>query len=319
MQRTSWLLGANRNVTELNLRDKTYVACQNMLFNVTGYEHPKGYVYGSLKYIDRKKWTCGYTAAVSFLTNEHPQFVSGQFIQIPRTAITKTFCPRERWAKLVAAPAHNLAPLHAEAIDLATALSDILRIPFSDFGITDSLLWGEGHAQSDIDLVVFGQGFTQRILQNGNDVYQHGSFSRPDPAVMTAPYSFSIPNWPSLLARKLHMGAFRGRLFSLRVVLTDEDLAKNGPEAITRISDGDDSSIEFEVANTDRSLCFPAVYRNAAGDELVDYSVVYEGVFRPGDIITANCSVETLSRTNGEVSNRFTIADNCQFVGGTNC
>jgi len=292
----------------MTLRDKTYVKLANgLLLNVTGYQHPPGFVYASLKYVDGKKWTGGYHRAKEFLRESHPDLV-GDYIRVPVNRIERTFDPQARWSDLRRRQPDS--PLLAEALELGQRLRTILHIPDStsddvdsEFGITDSLLWSEGHAESDIDLVVIGRTNANRLMRHADSIYQHAYFERPDPVRMTAPYGLAVDDWPRILSRKLHMGSYKGRLFSIRVILSEsesESLSKSEP------SSDDPSRIQFRVHDIEDSLIFPAIYRNATGDELVDYSVVYEGVFRISDVVECDCHRETIENSS---LNRFVIAD----------
>ena len=307
-------------------RDKTYLRTNNdMLFNVTGYRHPKDHVYASLKYVGGAKWTHGYAAAKVFLAAEHPTFVD-QYIRVPREEIQEAYCPQLRWTQLK--NAKSLSPLHREALDLGTQLREILQIPESrngdldtEFGITDSLLWGDGHAASDIDLVVIGITNARRILELGSSICDNPGFARPDPSIMTAPYGMTISEWPLLLSRKLHMGCYRGRLFSLRCVPSLEDLETQPVELPVHFTDDPRPTeqvhvVNFEIDDASESLCFPAVYRDRRRNELVDYSVVYEGVFRKGDVVRCACYQEEIAFFNSarRVS-RHIIQGACQLTG----
>lgn len=292
------------------LRDKTYVRTDHgMLFNVTGYEHLPNFVFASLKYIHGKKWTHGYNAAKRFLEQKHPQFVD-EYIGVPLDRICTVFTPQSRWAEMQTT--QKLSALHQEALTLGRQLSSILRIPLSEFGITDSLLWGGGHVDSDIDLVVMGLKNAERVLRCGHTIYEHPGFERPSPSRMKAPYSLDVANWPELLSRKLHMGCYQNRLFSLRAVLNDDELPKQPIEAPGYSATTWNEVIQFEIADASRSLLFPSTYRNALGNELVDYSVVYEGVFRAGEAVRCRVSRETLP---GTQCVRYTVLDTCELVG----
>ncbi|MEM7315706.1 MAG: hypothetical protein AAF497_21420 [Planctomycetota bacterium] len=176
---------------------------------------------------------------------------------------------------------------HQLAVDLASELSSILEIPLTEFSITDSLLWGEGHDESDIDLLVDGQQNATRLIERRYQIYEQVDFARPNPEVMTSPYGITVADWPSLLNRKLHMGEFRGRLFSLRAIRPANASSVYQPRSSTSVD-----SIEFTVADVEQSLFFPAIYLNDQGDQLVDYSVVYEGVFRVGETVKCRAFVE---------------------------
>lgn len=288
------------------LRDKTYVRIDNgMLFNVTGDEHPPHGVFASLKYVAGEKWVAGYRAATQFLLSKEPSFIDANgFVCIPIGRIKTTYDPFSRWSEIQAA--RNVSRLHREARDLASQLQEIMGV--DDFGITDSLLWGEGHDQSDIDLLVRGRDNAKRLQRNVELLYEHFSFERPAPQRLAAPYGQSVDDWPRVLDRKLHMGCFRGRLFSLRVVLHKEEI--EGPHTWSVVAPS--VTVDFTVFESVDALLFPAIYRNAMGDELVDYSVVYEGVFREGDVI--RCICEHLQvHTPNRVRNRFVLKHVIQF------
>lgn len=292
-------------------RDKTYVRMDNdMLFNVTGYEHPPGQVFASLKYAGGEKWTRGYEAAKQWLSSEEPDFV-GEFISIPIERIVQVYHPQFRWAELLRG--ENVSPLHREALELGNRLREILQLPISlesdhdtEFGITDSLLWGEGGPNSDIDLVVIGRENGDRLQKRAEHIYSHRDFARPDSNEMKAPYGLSVDDWPRILSRKLHMGSFRDRLFSVRVVLRDDEVNRR---PILDEPVGGSIELDFLVDDRRDSLLFPAVYLNEQGDELVDYSVVYEGVFRAGDLVHCECSqmIRTGAVGSKRPRNRFVL------------
>ena len=283
-------------------RDKMYVRTKNgLLFNVTGYRHPTTHVFASLKYVGDEKWKHGYAAAKQYLQHHHPEFVD-EFIVVPHDQIDEVFDPQRRWLQLRRdSRSKSLEPLLSEAVELGTLIRDELQIPLSsvadrdsEFGITDSLLWGGGHAESDIDLVVVGRDNARRLQLHMPNILERDGFERPDPTVMTAPYGLSVDIWPWLLTRKAHMGSFRGRLFSIRGMLSTAEVRVLPAER--NVDQGPVQRVEFEVDDVSDSIFFPSIYRNGAGDELVDYSVVYEGAFREGDVVRCDAVRETVRR-----------------------
>lgn len=275
------------------LLDKMYVrTVDGMLFNVTGYEHPPNSYYASLKYVDESKWTNGYEAAMNWLSCHHPEYVDN-YITVPRDRISEVFDPRLRWLELTSrAQKQALGQLHREAIQLGNRIADHLRLETDandqcmGMGITDSLLWGDGHDASDIDLVVIGRKNIARLMQGMHSMYALQGFDRPAPNNMQAPYGHDVPEWPSILDRKFHMGSYQGRLFSVRGMLSQaEAAARLAKHSARTVHHSEPTTVTFEIVAAEESLLFPAIYRNPAGDELIDYSVVYEGVFRPGDVV----------------------------------
>lgn len=289
------------------LRDKSYICLDNgMMFNVTGYEHPVDSVFASLKYVAGKKWTASYGKARQFLLSEDPSLVNDDgYVCIPRSRIRISYDPFERWRELELAS--DIGSLHRQALELGQQLQQLLGV--HDLGVTDSLLWGEGNVQSDIDLVVRGRDNTQLINENVHALFANADFSRPDPHRMKAPFGNVVDDWPRVLSRKPHMGSFRDRLFSLRVVLHDHEI--ESPSAWRSVAT--ERAIHFCVAENAGALLFPAVYQDQQGVELVDYSVVYEGVFQVGDVV--HCVCEHLETTDSVAPkrDRFILQDVIHF------
>ncbi len=307
-------------------RDKTYVLTrqangEELLFNVTGNRHPDGFVYASLKYVNGDKWTQGYAAARQFLAGSYPQFTD-EYIRVPTTEITDVFHPQARWLEIERGVANS--DLHQEARELGRCIRHVLDIPptsstefDSEFGVTDSLLWGDGHAKSDIDLVVVGRENAARLVARAKRLYYTVDFQRPDPHVMTEPYGMQIPEWPWLLDRKQHMGQWRGRLFSLRVMPDLQEFATQPSEEPIEGGPTDPIEIEFRIDDDLESLYFPSTYRDDRGNELVDYSVVYEGVFRKGEVVRCRVQPQRVSYSSGEQIDRFIIDGPCRLASVT--
>ena len=294
------------------IRDKFYLQATNgWLFNVTGYEHPSDRYYASLKYVDGKKWKRGYRAARDFLLDKEVPFVDDDgYICVPEEEIDRVFDPFARWQEM--RDDTDCSDLHVEALQLADRVAAVMGIDSTAFGITDSLLWGEGHVASDLDLVVLGRENAERLSDRLPLLYQQADFTRPDPEVVRSPYGTSIAGWPEILRKKWHMGCFRGRPFSLRVVWREEEVPP-GRDWEHR----GQATIVFRVDDARDAFVFPAVYYNSAGDELVDYSVVYEGVFRPGDVVTCRCEHLTGARA-GDSSpvNRYVLQEVVEAMCG---
>lgn len=105
------------------------------------------------------------------------------------------------------------------------------------------------------------------------------------------------------------MGVFQDRLFSLRVVLAETELVAFTSTEASEAASRHVQRLDFRIADVRQSLCFPAVYRDAEGNELVDYSVVYEGVFRVGDVVRATVCVERLTDVTSRPTMRYVIEE----------
>ena len=284
------------------IRDKTYLRIDNdMLFNVVGDHHPDDRFYSSLKYVNGCKWTAGYLSATRFLKSEEPTFIDNQgYIAVPRTRIAEVFDPFLRWQVLVDSPEAR-GPLHTEALVLAECIRTATGV--SDFGITDSLLWGNGTIDSDVDLVIRGRDNAKLLMELGQGIFKLPGFARPSPHEMKAPYGLDVPAWSDLLLRKSHMGLFHGRRFSIRCVLDEPEIEE---ERNWELHEREVTK-SFVVSDRVDSLLFPAVYRDSREIELLDYSVVYEGVFRVGDRVDCECDHLSSSDELGKIRHRFVM------------
>ena len=147
-------------------RDKDYLrSVDGFLFNVIGYEHPVHHALVNLKYVPTKKglekWSDGYRNAVCFLKRDYPQYVNTHgLISVSGLQIAEFYQPQLGLQKLRlqrdSDPA-MLNRLQCTALELGEKLAEFFGVPFEQFGITDSLLWGNGQPDSDIDLVFYGK------------------------------------------------------------------------------------------------------------------------------------------------------------------
>ena len=80
--------------------------------------------------------------------------------------------------------------------------------------------------------------------------------------MMTAPYGLEVEGWQEILSRKLHMGEYRGRLFSIRAMLNDKEAAECCELADRATDVRSNVRVQFEVADDSEALLFPAIYRN---------------------------------------------------------
>lgn len=268
----------------MRFRDKDYVRThEELLFNIVGYEHAPDRYYACLKYVSGQKWVESYQAAVDFLSEHFPCYVE-TFIQVPLGRIARAYDPGQRWQQLLDGATDGTLE---KAVRLGSQISSRLNIPITDFGLTDSLLWGQGHAKSDIDLVVYGARAARCVLAGLESLYADGALTRPDPSEVLAPFKRQVADWPQILERKRHMGVFDGTPFSLRAVRAWDEISANDfalPASRTEY-------VHFEVVDHGDSLFFPAIYRNSRGQRLMDFSVIFEGVLRPGDVFVGICDV----------------------------
>ncbi|MEM1069995.1 MAG: hypothetical protein AAGI63_13930 [Planctomycetota bacterium] len=266
---------SKRTVNQQLLRDKDYVlTVDGLIFNVIGYEHTAERVLATLKYVHGRKWTEGYQQGLDFLRRHDPVYVD-EFVSVPRDRVARHYFAREGLKNIRAK--QRQSRLESTAIELAESLSNVLSIPFEQFGVTDSLLWGGANEQSDIDLVVVISSQENNLLTRLPHSFQHPKFER----LRSENFSRDLAkcqSTPSIyLQRTYHKGLFDGCRFSLRAIRSEA--ISDSPKWV---SDGR-VQLESKIASTTESLFFPVVYQLECGNQVVSYFTEHEGVFRCGD------------------------------------
>lgn len=261
------------------LRDKDYVRTpEGLLLNIIGYDHPATAWLANLKYVGGRKWTDGYHAAREFLERRHPVYVE-RFIQVPHDRIERVYQPQTRLNELrERAPCDSgrVSRLSETTIQLADALSATLGVDPQRLGVTDSLLWGEGGADSDIDLVGYGQDAVDSYLALRDKLFQIAGFQRLPASAFSrsAEVTASAVDWER--ARRVNKGRYSGERFSLRFV---RDPAP--PSETWRPTEPVEMSTE--IRSERESLYFPVEYPTTDGISIVSFCTRHEGVFRAGD------------------------------------
>ena len=265
----------------LSFRDKDYVRTrEGLLFNVIGYQHVPGAVTANLKYVDGAKWELGYSRARGFLSEHFSHYVDGDVVRVRETHVVEWFRPRDGLRRLLERPDPNR--LEATTRALVETLAGFFELPGQVWGVTDSLLWGRGGDQSDIDLVVCGDEAAARVLSRCHQLYGQRRFTRLNAQNLSrraaaADVDAGQRDW--LAERRAHKGLFDGTRFSLRAV-RDEDFAP--PPEYNAI---EPVSLLTRIVDNSESLFFPVVYSLETGRQLVSFDTQHEAIFRPGDLL----------------------------------
>ena len=259
------------------VRDKDYLRTRDgLLFNVIGYDHQAERVAANLKYVGDRKWNRGYREALCFLRDQFPDYC-GDRISVPLSNVSETYLPQARMGQLIASSERN--ELEQAAVDLVHRCADTLAIPLGQFGITDSLLWGRGNRNSDIDLVVYGSPAARRALTDLPRLYRQPDFVKHTEATFTRQPGFVADDRGlTRVRRTFHKGLFQGIRFSLRAVREPEEIMLPHPVNVMG-----PTTVRAQVTNHDDSLFFPAIYVLDSGLRLVSFRTGYEGLFVPGD------------------------------------
>jgi len=272
-------------------RDKDYLLSEDdLIFNVLGDQHDAGFVTAGLKYANGLKWIESYHEAIRFLSDSFPQYVDGK-IRVPIPLVQQHLKPLDRTRHLLAQEQHA-SDLLSRAVDLAHILAEHCDVPASEVGITDSLLWGVGNENSDIDLVIYGSETVTRFLTTSHELFQFEDMERIDPQFVQRPPTVGDPTFETMLQRKANQGVYRGTRFSIRGALTDEEVLWM-PERKQPFHPREAVERELEICGRDDSLLFPVAYETTAGIPLVTYHTGYEMSFLPGDKVFVRGMQET--------------------------
>ncbi|PQO42261.1 hypothetical protein [Blastopirellula marina] len=272
-------------------RDKDYLlTAEGLIFNVLGDQHPPGHVTAGLKYVQGTKFLDTYAAAVAFLQESYPQYVSDRIV-VPIDQVTQHLKPLERTRELQASTDPH-PPLLARAQDLIEILAEHCEVPSSEIGVTDSLLWGEGNENSDIDLVIYGQEVIRRFLKKTDALFQFDDIERIDPAHIQRPPHIDDRTFTWIADRKANQGTYRGTRFTIRGVLTDEEVLW-AKERTTQFQPTEIIDQAMEISGWGESLLYPIAFETRENLPLVTYHIGYESGFKPGDKVHVRGTLET--------------------------
>lgn len=173
-------------------------------------------------------------------------------------------------------------------------LADHCEVPSSEIGLTDSLLWGEGNDNSDIDLAIYGQTVIRQFLAQEEDLFQFNDIQRIDPIHIQRPPDIDDRTFQIIANRKANQGTYRGTRFTIRGVLTDEEILFE-TERTSPFQASEPKSREWktEITGREESLLYPIEFETKEGIPLVTYHIGYEMGFKPGDKVHVSGTMET--------------------------
>lgn len=271
-------------------RDKDYLLTKDgLIFNVLGDQHEGGHVTAGLKYTKEGKWIDSYRDATHYLRDQYPAYFKEKIV-VPLDQIEKHLKPLQRTRQLLNST-EEFAPRHRIALELIDVLAECCRIPPFEVGITDSLLWGEGNAQSDIDLVLYGSEVISDFQLKSKELFQFDDLEPIDPSFVQRPPDVDDATFETMLKRKANQGYFRGTRFSIRGALTDEEVLWSS-ERREPFHPVESQRRVLEISNCDDSLLFPVQYETSEGLPLVSYHIGYEMSFQPGDKVEVAGTLE---------------------------
>ncbi len=117
--------------------------------------------------------------------------------------------------------------------DVVTQFRTHLGIEEASMGITGSLLWGSQHADSDIDIVIYGIKNTQRFIRNVADMLKKSTSIHSPPPEFIEHHANTLAKKTGLnleltkqyIAKKSHYLYYKNRFLSLGFVPTPEEIS----------------------------------------------------------------------------------------------
>ena len=169
---------------------------EGFFFAVKGLSHPKGLTIAYLRYIPdpqgervreglhyRRVYSLGETT--DFLAENYPVYLNqveskGLVLQtVPESRIRRVYSPRDHLREI----SEKTGPsLEEAAVKFTSQISRMSGIPVSRMGLTGSSLIGLTNANSDLDLIAYGEEECRRIYKALVDSRTSGLINAYDPA-----------------------------------------------------------------------------------------------------------------------------------------
>lgn len=311
------------------LRDHDYFeTSDDWIFCVIGDVHPPGRVFSFLKYVPGEgPWTfSGKTyrrvmgiysveellRSMDFIRANRPEYlyydetVQETITAPPTFMIRRAFYPDIKAREIIEnGPRDGLEGIAAELIRL---LSEDSGVSPSMFGVTGSLLLGNHHEDSDVDLLVYGLEEFWSVMESIDSLSRRDVLRLFRDALVDSWVSRASRKYPllrleeirALSSRVVNKGYYRGRRFSIYGV-RQRPIHRYGE--VMYYSVGNARGV-FEIESARESGFTPAIYmvgENDYGvDRIVTYDMMLACMFRPGDIVEASGKLEYAVKNGGE-------------------
>ncbi|OLS15556.1 MAG: DNA polymerase beta domain protein region [Promethearchaeota archaeon CR_4] len=255
---------------------------ERLIFDVKGLLHPPNRTVAYLRYYpcmqglrerNRVKYTKVYDLKErsSWLAANYPEYLwhceqwQMEVQAVPSERIT-SYDPRRKLQELSRMPEDQISPAAKNARDLANLFQSRVPDP-SEVGVTGSILVGLDAADSDYDLVVYGQSNCRSLFSTMDSLFsREKELMKYTFADMPARYQFraagsgvSIEQFSFHELRKTHQGRFRNMDFFLRYVQYPEEAGVDF--ASTRFSKLGPVQITGVVEDDSLALFTPCAYR----------------------------------------------------------
>ncbi len=255
----------------------------NVIFDVKGLVHPPDKVIAFPRYIPSKEGTRGsgsnlygkvYNLAERFryLEQNAPQLIVAdpvfgeKLCEIPVGDIKRHYKPVEKLAKLRSAK--KLQPLEEKAVMLAEELKEASGIPWSNIGVSGSIMAGLFTLQSDIDPLVYGvencrkaYAALQSLLKEGRLRFK--AYTRQE---LQALFEFrskdtiiTFEDFARVEQRKAFQGKYDGTDYFIRFVKDGHETGEQYGDVCYR--NAGYAKIAATIADSSEALFTPCTYK----------------------------------------------------------
>ncbi|MBX5321516.1 MAG: hypothetical protein QHH12_02005 [Candidatus Bathyarchaeota archaeon] len=316
----------------------TFTTREGFIFNVFGYEHPKGRVFAFLKYIPsrfrelfnirllertwkhdetelfraEKLYTAkNYQTFLRVFRKNFPDYVyfctfrKKEVISAPLSRIVEVYIPKERLEALMETEKKD--KLQKMTLDFVSLVSGEAKVPLEDFGVHGSVALNMHSAESDIDIVVYGSQNFRKVEAAVDRLVREGTLT----------YVFNN----RLDAARRYKGRFMDKIFMYNAVRKPEEVtAKYGEYRYSpivpvkfRCKVKDDSEAMFRPAIYKIEGYTPANSSLTLPRDMVPIAVIsmigcYRNVARKGQEIEVSGMLERVEKTaTGEISHQVVI------------
>jgi len=222
----------------------------NVIFDVKGTLHPIDKIIAFPRFIPQQEGTrkgkdANYGKVYSlgdrfkYLQENHPDLivfdpVFGETLcEVPTEQIAEHYQPTEKLASL--RTSKHLTALENKALQLATALKEKADIPWSNIGISGSIMAGLTTEKSDIDPLVYGSEnckkayiALQNFLQDANSQFK--PYTKQELQTLfdfrSKDTHMSFEDFVSIESRKAFQGMFMGTDFFVRFVKDYDEIGE---------------------------------------------------------------------------------------------
>ena len=314
----------------------------DLIFTVKGLIHPPDRVIAYLRYLpdpqgDRERGGARYRRVYHFeeqqrILAHYPDYVRhdpifGTRLQgTPRQCIRAVYDPRHCLASLLERGPADTVEEHA--LGLAGLLQEVAEVSWDNLGVSGSVLIGMHRQDSDIDLIVYGEGAGRAVHRALSHLLHDpaGPVRRPNREEMAALHAAHRPDTPlsfadffRLQTRKVNEGRFRGRQYFVRFVKQPAEVGERYGDR--RFETLGRATIRARVTNDRDAIFTPCRYAIADvafldGPHVTDLQEVasFRGRFseqvRAGEWAIAQGSLERVVPASGSTYHRL-------IVGGT--